>query len=34
MFLIIEKKEETTFDFSKNSVVLVLYTSKWKLKRF
>ena len=25
MFFIIEKKEETTFDFSQNSVVLVLY---------
>ena len=31
MFFIIEKKEETTFDFSQNSVVLTCI--KWKLKK-
>ena len=33
VFFIIEKKEETTFDFSQNSVVVVWYVQKWKLKR-
>ena len=33
MFFIIEKKEETTFDFSQNSVVVVWHVQKWKLKR-
>ena len=33
MFFIIGKKEETTFDFSQNSVVIVWYLCKWKLKR-
>ena len=33
MFFIIEKKEGTTLDFSQNSVVVVWYVKKWKLKR-